>query len=157
MKILILSSLLFSISAFANPFDSFVGKYKVEGPVNVKNYNAKACIRYGLPNITGIEVKTDTNGYKQSHLIYLISSTGWSGLPVMQYEDRSDFDSTIFYARISGGSSTASNTWGSTAMEHYEDKFSFERAGSSLTFNFSEEYVVNGKINAGCYYQVQLK
>lgn len=157
MKLLVVASMLFSINAFANPFDSFVGKYKVDGTVSVKNHNAKACIRYGLPKITGVEVKPDTNGYKQSHVIYLLNSSGWSGLPVMQYEDKSDFDSTVYYARVSGGSNSASNVWGSTAAEHYQDKFSIERSGTNLTFNFSEEYVVNGTVTAGCYYQAKLK
>lgn len=159
MKILILLMSLFTAQAFANPFDSFVGKYKLEGKVQIKSFNAKACIRHAIPNLTGIEVKQDTKGYKQSHMIYLHNPSGWSGRPVMQYEDRPDYlnPSTVYISKVQGGVNFAELIESSNAKEFHADKFSLERQADKIVFKFAEEYIKNGTVDAGCYYQATLK
>lgn len=158
MKLLILLMSLTAAPSFANPFDSFIGQYKVEGKIEIRNFKAKGCIRYGIPDLKSIEVKQDSQGYKQSHFIYLFNSMGWNGLPVMQYEDRSEFDpSVLYFARVSGGSNLATNFWGSNSKEHFEDRFSLQRIGDKVVFSFSEEYIENNEVTAGCYYQAILR
>jgi hypothetical protein len=159
MKISILLMSLFAVQAFANPFDAFVGKFTLDGKVQIRNFNAKACIRYGIPNLTGIEVKQDTNGYKQSHLIYLNNPSGWSGLPIMQYEDRPDYlnPSIVYISKVQGGANFAELVETSNSNEYYADKFSLKRTANKIIFNFTEEYIKNNSIEAGCYYQAILK
>ncbi len=159
MKIAILLISLLSVQAFANPFDGFVGKYALAGKVHIKNLNAKGCIRYGIPQMTGIEVKQDTKGYKQSHVVYIVTASGWSGLPVMQYEDRPDYlnPSVVYVSKVQGNANYAELVQGSNAKQYFADRFSFERKAGQIIFNFSEEYTKEGKLQAACYYQATLK
>lgn len=159
MKTLFIFVSLFSTSSFANPFDSFIGKFQIDGKIQIKNLNAKACIRYSIPNLTGIEVKQDKNGYKQSHMIYLNNPNGWSGIPVMQFEDRPDYlDQSVVYAsKVQGDLNFAEVIHNSNAKEYLSDDFSLERQNGKIILRFSEEAIKNNTVIAGCYYQVTVK
>lgn len=151
--------ILFALQTFANPFDAFIGSYTVQGKVQVKNVNTKACVRYDIPNLTGIEVKKDTDGYKQSHLISLKNASGVSHLPVMEYKDSPDYlHPSIYYsAQTSGGANYAMNVASSNTGKHYADKFALERQSDKIIFTFVEEFIQDGRVVSGCYYVAILK
>lgn len=151
--------ILFALQTFANPFDAFIGKYSVQGKVQVKNVNTKGCIRYDIPNLTAVEVKKDTDGYKQSHMITLKNPSGESNLPVMEYKNYPDFTHpSIYYAaQTSGGANYAMNIANSNAGKHYADKFALERQSDKVVFTFAEETIQDGSIISGCYYVAILK
>lgn len=159
MKILVLLASVFTSSVFANPFDAFEGRYKLDGQVQVRKYNVDSCDRHGIPSLTGIEVKKDSNGYKQSHLIYINVPSGWNGIPVMQYEDRPDYlnPSVVYYSKVQGGKDLAQLIEGSNRDKFYSVKFLFERKAGKVLFKFDEEYLNKGVVEVGCYYQVELK
>lgn len=160
MRILIIAiSFLFSASAFANSFNNFVGKYDVEGDAKVENVNAGFCNRFNFKEISSFEVKKDTEGYKQSHMLYFHHSYGWSGHPVMDFKDKSEFDPSIgTYAKTTGSSGNARNEYGSFGLEENDRlTVSIARAGSGYTLAMAEELIVRGTVTAACYYEVNLR
>lgn len=150
---------LFSVSAFANSFDGFIGKYKTSGTPTIQNQNAKFCNRFNFKSITGLEVKADTAGYKQSHVLYILNPSGWSGHPVMDFLDKSEFNPSVgSYAKTTGSADVASNDWGSFGMEENERLVvSIKKNGNNFIFTMAEELVSKGSVVAACYYQVGLQ
>jgi hypothetical protein len=88
-------ALLFTSSAFANPFDNFIGDYNVTGTPTISSTGtvdtAKQCIRFNFHYLTGFSVEADTKSNSfTSDMLYFrttggVSSSGWSGHPVMDF------------------------------------------------------------------------
>lgn len=160
MKGIILAACLaISSSAFANPFDGFIGEYKVNGSPTIRAQNAKWCNRFDFKNIVGLKVAKDTNGYAQSHVLYILNPAGWSGHPTMDFDYKNEFGTGGSYAKSTGSSNSASNVWASFSINPQETEsltVSIEKLGSEFAFSMSEELKQNSVLTAGCYYQVKL-
>lgn len=152
MKFLLTAfSLFLSISAFGNSFDGFIGEYKVSGTPSIKAEKTKFCNRFDFKSIKGFEVKSDSTGYKQSHVLYFMNRNGWSGHPVMDYVDTAGS-----YAKTTGSSDWASNEWGSGTPENEKLTVTLSKKEATYLLTMSEELVSKGTVIAACYYQVSL-
>lgn len=158
MKYSILTILmLFSFTARANSFDQFIGKYFVSSKPLIKAVNAKDCNRFLFSGMTGISIQPDVTGYKQSHVVYFLNPSGWSGFPISEYTDRSEFDPfLIFYGKITGTANRASHQEGSNSLNFRHTNLTLQKIDSEYVLNFAEEFVVQGVVTGGCYYQVAL-
>lgn len=94
MRSLLLFVLL-SISgvAFANPFDSFVGTYKVKGQPSVKNSDRVQCRKYDLSTANKVQVIASRDSRSgRTHLIRVFKSGGGaSTFTVAEYNYDSGF------------------------------------------------------------------
>jgi hypothetical protein len=155
----IIATFLFSAAAFANPFDGFIGEYKVNGSPQITNNNAKWCNRFDFKNITGLKVEKDTSGYQQSHVIYIQKPNGWSGHPTMDFSYTNDLKNGGSYAKTSGSNALASNeygTWGLNPIQNETLTVSIEKSAAGYTFNMAEVLYENSVLTAACYYRAQL-
>lgn len=160
MKMLITTlSFMLSVSAFANSFDRFIGKYKVVGAPAIQKQNAKSCNRFFFKDITGLEIKADTSGFKQSHVLFILNPSGWSAHPVADYYEKTDTNpSRGTYANTTGSGDMASNDWGSFGREDNERLVvTIKKSGNEFVFSMAEELVLQGTVTAACYYQVQMQ
>ncbi|MBY0371286.1 hypothetical protein K2X33_11405 [bacterium] len=159
MKNLFLAALI-STTASANPFDAFVGEYKTVGAPLIRNQNAKECNRFDFKNITGLKVEKDTSGYKQSHMVYVLTSSGRSGLAVMEYAFDGDLGTGGSYAKTSGNSTTAYNEFGTRGTNPSRNETlaaSVEKSAAGYTFKLTEAlYEPSTTLTASCHYSVLL-
>jgi len=142
--------------AFANQFDNFIGEYKTSSQVQIIK-NAKWCNRFNFKEIVGLKVEANTQGYEQSHVLYILNPHGWSGLPVMNYDQKGDFMTSPNWARTTGSANLASNEWGSLVGDEKETlTVSIEKTGLDYTFSMVEALNENSVLTASCSYQVKL-
>lgn len=158
-SLFIIATFLISATASANSFDDFVGEYKVTGSPQITNDNAKWCNRFDFKNIVGLKVEKNTDGYQQSHMIYIQKPNGWSGHPTMDFSYTNEFKNGGTYAKTSGSSALASNeygTWGVNPNQKETLIVSIEKSAAGYTFKMAEALYKNSVLTAACYYQVQL-
>ncbi len=150
---------LISASAFANPFDTFLGNYKVVGSPHVRIENAKFCNRFNFKNVSELAVVANSKGHKQSHLITLSTSTGWSSHPIMDFDFKNQLNPTMgSFAKTSGGKDSATNEWGQYgAPENDVLSVTMKRQGNQYSFVMNEERLSQGRVVHGCYYSVDLQ
>jgi hypothetical protein len=152
-------ALLISICAFANPFDAFVGQYDVSGSPQIKNEKAKRCNRFDFKNIIGLKVEKNSNGYQQSHMLYLLKPNGWSGHPTEEFSYTNELKNGGSYAKTTGSAASAVNesgTWGANPPEKETLTVSIEKSGAGYILKMVEALYENTVLTAACYYQVQL-
>ena len=148
---------VFSISSYANSFDHFVGRYAVSSKPIIQAVNAKYCNRLFFSAITGIDIQSNTEGYKQSHVIYFLTPIGWSGFPISEYSDRSDWVPTVIhYAKVSGGASQATYEEGSRGPQFNYTNLTIQKTDSNYILNLRDERFEQGSVVSGCYYQIGL-
>jgi hypothetical protein len=160
-KIILMSllSLLTSSLALANAFDNFIGEYKTSSSPQITAKNAKWCNRFDFKNIVGLKVEANTKGSDQSHVLYILNTSGWSGHPIMDFAYTNEFRTGGSYAKTSGSSSTALNeygTWGSNPNEKESLTVTIEKTGADFIFSMNESLFQNTVFTAGCSYQVKL-
>lgn len=158
MKKVFLSFVLIMVSniANANSFDSFVGEYTLVGSPTVQKVGSfKECLRFGFLRLTGFSVIQDTKGYNQSHMLHFNNQSGWSGHPVMDFDDLTP--SFHNYAKTSGSDVLAQNEYTSIFNNRTEQLLvSIEKNGSEFLLNVTESYVENGQLIARCAYSANL-
>lgn len=160
MKMLISTlCFVFSASAFGNAFDGFIGKYKTIGEPAIQYLNATYCNRFDFENITGLEIKADTNGFKQSHVLYILNPNGQSGHPVSDFYETSPTEPSLgTYAKTTGSSDFASNDWGNFGSgEDQRLVVTIKKKGNDFIFSMAEELIQQGAVEAACYYQVEMQ
>jgi hypothetical protein len=154
------ASLLFSISAFANPFDAFVGKYTVVDAPKIENKSAAFCDRFSFTQITAFEVAAGSNDPRGTHTLTISNPSGFISNPVyIDWTDLSPVDSSVgSYATTSGTENSASTEVGSFGMEENSRLITMiSKNGNGYSLVLIEELLKGSKVKAGCYYQVQLQ
>ena len=149
---------LASLSALANPFDGFVGKYQTSGSPKITNDNANFCDRFNFSKIVGLDIEKNTAGYMQSHILYIRHPMGWSGHPTEEYKYVNEFGGGS-YATTSGSTTLAKNERGSFGANPNEKEtltVSIEKTGANFIFSMVEALYENNVFTAACYYQVKL-
>jgi hypothetical protein len=153
------ATILFSASAFANPFDKFVGHYKVNGSPQITNESAKFCNRFDFKNVVRVRVERNSSGYQQTHLVYIENQTGWSVHPLTEFEYTDELKLGGSYARTTGTDYSATNEYGawSTNPDKKETLIiQLDRTSFGLVFSMNEALYENSGLKAACHYQVKL-
>lgn len=86
-----------STAAFANPFDSFIGKYKISGKPQMRNSDAVQCRKFELSGAKSLEVvaSPDTRSGR-THLVRVVKSEGGaSTFSISEYNYDSGFSEPI--------------------------------------------------------------
>lgn len=157
---LIVAVLLVSTLASANPFDGFIGAYKVSSSPQIRAENATWCNRFDFKNIIGLKVEKNTQNPQQSHTLYLQTQNGWSGHPTMDFNYINQFRDGGTYASTTGSSTSAANeytTWSTSPNSKETLTVSLKSFGSEYVFSMTDALYENSVLEAACYYQVSLK
>lgn len=156
---LLVFALAMAATAGANPFDAFIGSYRVVGHPVIRTEHANFCNRFDFRSLTGFEVKADTHGFKQSHQLSFLSSAGSFDFPVMDYFFQTDLDPEYgSYAKTSGSGDTAVSEFGTFARaESRKVIVAITKKGDAYDLTASEEILAGrGTLSSGCYYQATL-
>lgn len=161
-KFILASLLLLSASAMANPFDSFVGEYSLEGaPVIEKSGSARECVRFAFGSLVAFSVKAET-GHQQTHMLYFhfkgTMGSGWMGHPVGEYFYQSEIGRGGSFAKTTGGQNFARNelnTWSND--ESRPLVVSVLRNGERYQLEVLENLVESTRTLASCRYLANLQ
>ncbi|HVJ65252.1 MAG TPA: hypothetical protein VM901_08355 [Bdellovibrionota bacterium] len=160
-RLFIASFFAVSATAFASPFDAFVGSYTTSSKPSVESENAKFCNRFGFREITGMSIEKNDGktGHKQSHTVLVTTPSSTSRHPIEDYDYSSDWNLGGSSAGTSGSAAMAANLRRSWNNRREEESFrvSIEKTSSGYLFRMAEEFHTEGQLESACYYQVALK
>lgn len=160
MKSLVIAlGLVLSSSAFAHSFDAFVGNYKAIGEPKIESENAQYCNRFLFRSFSGVEVKADTLGYKQSHVLYVLNALGgWFAHPVSDYTDKNVFNPEVGVSATSTGTQDfASNKWTSFGLlQNSSLTVTIQKHDNHFVFQMAEEVIEKDVVKSACYYEAEM-
>ncbi|MES2854349.1 MAG: hypothetical protein V4692_00720 [Bdellovibrionota bacterium] len=153
--------LLFTTSAFANPFDAFIGTYVVsEAPV-IRVVKAAQCTRASFADITVLAIKAENGDSDATHEISIVTAKGHTSNGIYaHFVSKNLLEPEVgTYSTLSGTSISASVETGSLGMkENSRIIQTISVNGTGYSFVIVEELLgKSGRVEAGCYYQVQLE
>ncbi|UYL09065.1 hypothetical protein B9G69_000555 [Bdellovibrio sp. SKB1291214] len=159
MKFIVSLLLLFSASAFAetqNPFDAFVGSYKVVGAKRINNVRAATCDRYRWKDLESMTVKASDSLF-ETHQIRFVAGPKESLFQVQEFQHSNDVASTGDFAETSGGEGWAASARGSWRFVNKQHTIlTLIKSESGLKILVKDESFGAGNLKTGCYYEADM-
>jgi len=157
-SLLMTAVVLISTSAFANPFDGFVGEYKASSAPQITSDQPRWCNWMNFQNVTGLRVEKNTSESKQSHVLYVLSSDDQMDLPIKDFNKSNLFNTRGSYGKTSGTSTSALSEFGAWGSRDYTETYtaSLEKTATGYSFKLTEALHDKTELVAACSYQVQL-
>ncbi|WP_413575771.1 hypothetical protein ACLVWU_15505 [Bdellovibrio sp. HCB290] len=146
----------YSIAQAADPFDSFMGNYVIDGKPRIKEFNSNYCILYSFSGLTGITVKPGEAKF-ESHMVHFISTYKSVRHSVMNYETRNDRDTAGSFAVTSGGEGWATNVRGTWSIGNKSGvRIRLMRTERGAVVALDDETSRGGVTKKACYYEADL-
>ncbi|MEK2687472.1 hypothetical protein [Bdellovibrio sp. GT3] len=140
----------------ADPFDSFMGNYVIEGKPRIKEVNNNYCLLYSFSGLKGITVKPGEAKF-ESHMVHFISTHKSVRHSVMNYETRNDRDSAGSFAVTYGGEGWASNVRGTWSVGNKQGvRIRLKQTERGAVVSLDDETLRSGRLAKACYYEADL-
>ena len=160
MKLSISLLVLLPVIAFANPFDGFVGEYKVSSELVVTSSDAADCARIQMDRLSEVKIRKGDYGFKNTHVVTLVRGGMYLSYPIAEYyreygpTNSSDY---VVYAKTTGDENSAKNERG-VKSPNTSKKFviALEKQAGETNLKMTTEGTVNSTTTS-CVYEVDLE